>query len=48
MIKRIAVQVLALAMVAGSLATLAACNTMAGAGEDIQRAGAAIERKAKK
>ena len=47
MIKRIVAPILAMAVVAGSLAVLAACNTMAGAGEDLQRGGQAIERKAK-
>jgi predicted small secreted protein len=29
-----------------SLGMLAGCNTMAGAGEDVQKAGEAIEKKA--
>jgi predicted small secreted protein len=47
MLKRIVAQLVVVAAVAGSFTVLAACNTMAGAGEDIQRGGAAIERKAK-
>ena len=47
MIGRIVAQFLAVAVLAGSFTVLAGCNTMAGAGEDIQRGGAAIERKAK-
>ena len=30
------------------VATLAACNTFAGVGEDVQRGGAAIERQAER
>jgi entericidin B len=33
-------------LIATALPVLAACNTMAGVGEDVQRGGAAIERQA--
>lgn len=35
-----------LALVALALATLAGCNTMEGAGEDVEEAGSAIEKGA--
>ena len=35
-------------LLASTLPVLAACNTMAGMGEDIQRGGAAIERQAER
>ena len=35
-------------LVATTLPILAACNTMAGVGEDMQRGGAAIEREAER
>lgn len=47
MLRKFVAPLLAMAIVAGSFTVLAGCNTMAGAGEDIQRGGAAIEKKAK-
>jgi predicted small secreted protein len=47
MLRKFVAPLLAMAIVAGGFTVLAGCNTMAGAGEDIQRGGAAIERKAK-
>ena len=49
MIKRFVSSLMAaifLAITFGTLGTLAGCNTMAGAGKDIEKGGAAIERKA--
>jgi len=47
MIERIIARLLAVAVLAGSFAVLSACNTMAGAGKDLERAGKAIENKAR-
>jgi entericidin B len=46
MIKQIFLRLLAALCLTGALGTLAACNTMDGAGKDIQRGGAAISREA--
>jgi predicted small secreted protein len=46
MIKNIFVPLLAALFLVGSLAGLSACNTMAGAGADIQKGGAAIKDEA--
>lgn len=46
MLKRIFVALLTMLSIVGATATLTACNTMEGAGKDIQRAGGAIEDKA--
>ncbi len=46
MIKRIFVTLLTMLSIVGATATITACNTMEGAGQDIQRAGGAIQDKA--
>ena len=46
MIKRIVVPLLAAMFVAGLSGTLAGCNTMAGAGKDIQQGGKSIQNEA--
>ena len=46
MIKRIFVTLLTMLSIVGATATITACNTMEGAGQDIQRAGGALENKA--
>ena len=46
MLKRIFVALLTILSIVGATATLTACNTMEGAGQDIQRAGGALENKA--
>lgn len=46
MLKRIFVALLTILSIVGGTATLTACNTMEGAGQDIQRAGGALENKA--
>ena len=46
MFKKIVAQVMAVAFIAGGMATLAGCNTMEGAGKDIQRGGEKIQNKA--
>lgn len=47
MIKRIAVQLLATLFFASLFATLPGCNTMEGAGTDIQQGGKAIKDEAR-
>ena len=39
-------QFFALAMICEALTTLTACNTMAGAGKDVEKAGQKVEQKA--
>lgn len=46
MLKRIFAALLTILSIVGATATLTACNTMEGAGQDIQRAGGALENKA--
>ena len=46
MIKRFVSSLMAAIFLAITFGTLAGCNTMAGAGKDIEKGGAAIERKA--
>ncbi|WP_372521660.1 entericidin A/B family lipoprotein [Sulfuricaulis sp.] len=46
MIKRIIVLLLATFFLAGAAATLTGCNTMEGAGKDIQKGGKAIKDEA--
>ncbi len=46
MIKRILVSLLATLFLAGVAATLTGCNTMEGAGKDIQQGGKAIKDEA--
>jgi len=46
MIKKLIARLLAAAFLIGSFAVLAGCNTMAGAGQDIERGGAAIRNEA--
>jgi entericidin B len=41
-------KIIATALFAAMLATLAGCNTVAGAGKDTQAAGSAVERAAEK
>lgn len=48
MIKKTFASVLVLLFMAGSLAALTGCNTMAGAGKDIEKGGAAIKNEANK
>lgn len=47
MIKRILSPLLAALVLAGSLGTLAGCNTMEGAGKDIEQGGRAIKNEAR-
>ena len=47
MIKKIASPVLALLVLLGALGTLAGCNTVQGAGEDIRQGGQAISNEAR-
>jgi predicted small secreted protein len=47
MIRKIFVQLLAVLFVAGAFGTLAGCNTMEGAGKDIQKGGKAISDEAR-
>jgi entericidin B len=47
MIRRISESLLAALFVAGSLGTLAACNTMEGVGQDISRGGQEIKEEAR-
>ena len=47
MIRKILASLLATVFIVGALGTLAGCNTMAGAGEDIQRGGKAIQDEAR-
>ena len=46
MIRKLLATLLATIFVAGSLGTLAGCNTMAGAGQDIQQGGKALKDEA--
>jgi predicted small secreted protein len=46
MFKKIVTRLMAALFIAGSFATLAACNTIEGAGKDIERGGAAIKNEA--
>ena len=46
MIKKFIAQLLATAFLAGTFAVLAGCNTVEGAGKDIERGGAAIKNEA--
>lgn len=46
MIKKILVSLLTTMFLAGALATLTGCNTMAGAGKDIERGGEKIKDEA--
>jgi entericidin B len=48
MIKRIATIALLALMLAGSASMLSACNTMQGAGQDIQKGGKALEDSAER
>ncbi|QQC64158.1 entericidin A/B family lipoprotein [Paraburkholderia ginsengisoli] len=41
-------RLIALLLIAGSAASLSACNTVAGAGEDISKGGNAISNSAEK
>jgi predicted small secreted protein len=45
---RLAITALSLLLLVGSAALLGACNTTAGAGEDMQAAGNAVENSAEK
>jgi entericidin B len=47
MIKRILSSLLAALFFAGSLGSLAGCNTMEGAGKDIEQGGRAIKNEAR-
>ncbi|HXN15619.1 MAG TPA: entericidin A/B family lipoprotein [Usitatibacter sp.] len=47
MIKRIFSSLLASAFLAGAFGSVAGCNTMEGAGKDIEKGGAAIKNEAK-
>ena len=47
MIGRILVSLLATLFFAGAFGSLAGCNTMEGAGKDIQQGGAAIKEEAR-
>jgi len=47
MIKRFLSPLLAALFLAGSLGTLAGCNTMEGAGKDIEQGGRAIKNEAR-
>ncbi len=46
MFKRIFASLIAMLMLAGAAATLSACNTVEGAGKDIQSGGKAIKDEA--
>lgn len=46
MVKRILASLLATLFLAGAAATLTGCNTMEGAGKDIQKGGKAIKDEA--
>lgn len=46
MIKKTVSSLLAMLFVAGTLATLVGCNTMEGAGKDLERGGEKIQEKA--
>lgn len=47
MIKRYLVPLLAAAFLAGSIGTLAGCNTVEGAGKDVEQGGKAIKNEAR-
>lgn len=47
MIKRILVSLLATTFLAGTLVSLGGCNTMEGAGKDVEQGGKAIKNEAK-
>lgn len=47
MIRRILASLLATVFIVGAISTLAGCNTMEGAGADIQRGGRAIQDEAR-
>ena len=47
MFRKIVAQVMAAAFMAGLFGSLAGCNTMEGAGKDIERGGAAIKDEAR-
>jgi predicted small secreted protein len=47
MIKKLSASLLATLFMAGLFGTLAGCNTMEGAGKDIQRGGEAIKDEAR-
>jgi entericidin B len=47
MIRRIVVTLLTTLYLAGAIGTLAGCNTMEGAGKDIEQGGKAIKDEAK-
>ncbi len=47
MIKKLISPLLAFALLAGSFSLLAGCNTVEGAGKDIERGGAAIKNEAR-
>lgn len=47
MVKRIFVTLLATLFLAGTAATLSGCNTMEGAGKDIEQGGKAVKDEAK-
>jgi entericidin B len=46
MFKRIFVSLLATLFLAGTLATMTGCNTVAGAGKDIEKGGKAVKDEA--
>jgi predicted small secreted protein len=47
MIKRVFVTLLTMLSIVGAAVTFTGCNTMAGAGQDIQKAGGAIKDEAR-
>ena len=47
MFKKIMAQILAVAFLAGVVGSLAGCNTVEGAGKDIEKGGAAIKDEAR-
>ncbi|MGA7178489.1 MAG: entericidin A/B family lipoprotein [Thiobacillaceae bacterium] len=47
MIKKVLVTLLTVPSIVGATATFTGCNTMAGAGQDIQKAGGAIKDEAR-
>ena len=46
MVKKLVSTLLATAFVAGAFATLAGCNTIQGAGKDIERGGEKVQQEA--
>ncbi|MGA7178465.1 MAG: entericidin A/B family lipoprotein [Thiobacillaceae bacterium] len=46
MFKRVVVTLLTMLSIVGAAVTFTACNTMAGAGQDVQKAGGAIKDEA--